>query len=88
MVALFREREESREVVARGLDGVGEDVEAVALGRASAGDRGDGSIAPFRDLGCRAGRVEGHLGLNPVLAQEFLDLRERLRMRARCSHIF
>src|SRR6266513_712530 len=87
-VAALCEGEESREVVSRGLDGIGEDVEAIAPRGASARDGGDRRVSAFRDLRCRSGGIEGHLRFDPMLAKEFFDLRERLWMRARCPHVF
>ena len=82
-VAVAREREEAREVVGACLDRLGEDLEPVALGGAAARDRGDGAVARRGDVGRRARGVVSDLRLDPRGAQEVLDLRERLRVRAR-----
>ena len=82
-VAVAREREEAREVVRACLDRLGEDLEPVALGGAAARDRGDGAVARRGDVGGRSRGVVGDLRLDLRGAQEVLDLRKRLRMRAR-----
>src|SRR5207253_4734057 len=77
VIAIGCDREEAREVIARGLDRILEDIEAVALPCAPARDGRDRRVLRFRDLRGRAGRVERDLRLYPAAAQEVLDLRQR-----------
>src|SRR5438309_3614112 len=79
-IRLRGDREEPREVVGRRLDRVREHLESIALGCAPACDRRDRGVVRLRDLGRRARRVECDLRLDPVLAEEVFDLRERLRV--------